>query len=250
MTDKPFTYDASEHEKIVQKIIYDVQIYISKWMMENYPDFGKKWTDLYVEAVSSVNNLRKTTDGLKKGYEEAFLKHNENFKKEVDEFLSDKHPVFKQIEKARKELIELLKAGEDLNNAAKNRLEFLQEKEKKFTTMTNKMSLSSSLYEDMYLIKESFKHYSKSWANFREYLRKATEDPEPVDYSTLIEDLNFSIRTTNALKNAGITNVKELMEVPESQLEKLRNFGQKCIREIRNYKENSCSLRNELFPPK
>ncbi len=51
-----------------------------------------------------------------------------------------------------------------------------------------------------------------------------------------IEDLGFSIRTINCLKRAGITTIDQLMDTPLSEIGKMRNAGEKTVREIAEFK--------------
>jgi DNA-directed RNA polymerase subunit alpha len=59
-----------------------------------------------------------------------------------------------------------------------------------------------------------------------------TSDIDPVIYNTLVETLNLSARTLNCLKRAGINRVGEVLEMPKSELLKIRNFGQKSLEEL------------------
>ena len=49
----------------------------------------------------------------------------------------------------------------------------------------------------------------------------------------LIEELNFSVRTYNALKRAGIHTAEEISGKSNGDLQKLRGIGRNAIREIR-----------------
>jgi DNA-directed RNA polymerase subunit alpha len=48
-----------------------------------------------------------------------------------------------------------------------------------------------------------------------------------------IEDLNLSMRTTNALKRANITTIAQVLTLTDNDLLHLRNFGQKSLVELR-----------------
>jgi DNA-directed RNA polymerase subunit alpha len=54
----------------------------------------------------------------------------------------------------------------------------------------------------------------------------------PEVYNTLVETLELSARTLNCLKRAGINRVGEVLEMPKSELLKIRNFGQKSLDEL------------------
>jgi DNA-directed RNA polymerase subunit alpha len=48
-----------------------------------------------------------------------------------------------------------------------------------------------------------------------------------------VEILDLPIRPANCLKKMGITTIGELIQTPEAELLKIRNFGEKSLREIR-----------------
>jgi len=61
-----------------------------------------------------------------------------------------------------------------------------------------------------------------------------------------IEDLGLSKRTTNALVNAGIITLKQLIQKTERDLMGLRNFGERAINEVRTMlKEHDLQLKTE-----
>ncbi len=55
----------------------------------------------------------------------------------------------------------------------------------------------------------------------------------PEIYQTPIEKLDLSPRTLNCLKRAHITKVGEVLEMPDDELLKIRNFGEKSLVELR-----------------
>jgi len=52
-------------------------------------------------------------------------------------------------------------------------------------------------------------------------------------YNMSVEQLDFSVRTLNALRRANIPTVGELVSTEEKDLLRLRNFGQKSLQEVR-----------------
>lgn len=52
-------------------------------------------------------------------------------------------------------------------------------------------------------------------------------------YEIPIEDLELSVRAFNCLKRAGITKVGQVLEMSETELLNVRNFGQKSLDELR-----------------
>ncbi|HMT18716.1 MAG TPA: DNA-directed RNA polymerase subunit alpha [Candidatus Saccharibacteria bacterium] len=61
----------------------------------------------------------------------------------------------------------------------------------------------------------------------------ASEDDEKDMLTTSIEDLNFSARTTNALINNDIHNLKDLFSLTDAELKDLKGFGSKALDEVR-----------------
>jgi DNA-directed RNA polymerase subunit alpha len=51
---------------------------------------------------------------------------------------------------------------------------------------------------------------------------------------TRVEDLDFSVRTSNCLRREGITTVGELIERTEADLMAIRNFGRKSLQETKD----------------
>jgi len=58
-------------------------------------------------------------------------------------------------------------------------------------------------------------------------------DEEKDALTTSIEDLNFSARTTNALINNDIQNLKDLFSLTDAELKDLKGFGSKALDEVR-----------------
>ena len=63
---------------------------------------------------------------------------------------------------------------------------------------------------------------------------------------TLIEELDFSVRTYNCLKRYGVTTLKELKTISDDELSKIRNLGRKGVEEIQD-KLLECSM-EEYIP--
>ena len=49
---------------------------------------------------------------------------------------------------------------------------------------------------------------------------------------TMIEDLDFSVRTYNCLKRANINTVADLLAKTEEDMMKVRNMGKKSLEEV------------------
>lgn len=48
-----------------------------------------------------------------------------------------------------------------------------------------------------------------------------------------IEELKFSVRTYNCLKRSRIDTVEQLQVMTDDELKKIRGFGLKCLKEVR-----------------
>ena len=84
--------------------------------------------------------------------------------------------------------------------------------------------------------------------DFDEYDSYYEEDVDSIDR------LDFSIRTNNALKRAGITTISELKNKTEEDLMKVRNLGKKSLKEIKDkvnlVGSNNIDANNVWFPSK
>ena len=52
------------------------------------------------------------------------------------------------------------------------------------------------------------------------------------DLEKTIEELDLSLRSFNCLKRAGFNTVADIIEVPESELKTIKNFGKKSLEEV------------------
>lgn len=74
-----------------------------------------------------------------------------------------------------------------------------------------------------------------------EYLNRSEDDRRYLNAT--IDEINFSIRTNNALKNMGVEYVGQLINFDESYLLKFRNIGKVTIKELQNkLKKNGLRL--------
>lgn len=60
-----------------------------------------------------------------------------------------------------------------------------------------------------------------------------SNDDEPAELMTSIEDLNLSARTTNALINNDIHTLKDLFSLSDGELRELKGFGSKALDEVK-----------------
>lgn len=59
------------------------------------------------------------------------------------------------------------------------------------------------------------------------------EAPQKGHHDILIKDLEFSVRSRNCLKKAGIQSLGELVDKKVSELLEIKNFGKKSLKEVR-----------------
>lgn len=73
-----------------------------------------------------------------------------------------------------------------------------------------------------------------------------TEDNKSKELETLIDDLDFSVRTSNCLKRANIKTLKDLVDKKQSDFMKIRNLGKKSLKEVLDkIKDLGLTLRDE-----
>ena len=68
--------------------------------------------------------------------------------------------------------------------------------------------------------------------------RFAISESKQSEDEILVDELRFPTRTVNALKKAGIRTLKDLLAKREDELFKIRNLGEKSIREILAFKKD------------
>ena len=82
----------------------------------------------------------------------------------------------------------------------------------------------------------------------REQIRKAElTDDESIDekHGTAIDELNFSVRTYNVLKRAGVDTIEELQNMAGAHLIMIRNMSRRCIDEVRSKLEEYARNKSE-----
>ena len=73
-----------------------------------------------------------------------------------------------------------------------------------------------------------------------------TTEPKATVLSMTIEELDFSVRSFNCLKRAGINTVEDLISKSEDDMMKVRNLGRKSLEEVINKLQSlGLSLRDE-----
>lgn len=63
---------------------------------------------------------------------------------------------------------------------------------------------------------------------------ESSEENDPAELVTPIEDLNLSARTTNALVNNDIHTLKDLFSLSDAELRDLKGFGSKALDEVKD----------------
>lgn len=63
---------------------------------------------------------------------------------------------------------------------------------------------------------------------------KVNAHRKPAIEDVKLEELDFSIRTYNCLRRAGATNIKDLCNMTETDLIKVRNMGRKSVKEVKD----------------
>lgn len=107
-----------------------------------------------------------------------------------------------------------------------------------------------------YELKEKYlpEHIQQNYPLHREEvasnLPETISEEEPQQESPLlqagIEELEISVRSENSLHRAGIETIGQLMTKTENELRLIRNFGQKCLAEVKTkMAEKNLSIRKE-----
>ena len=69
-------------------------------------------------------------------------------------------------------------------------------------------------------------------------LVQTDDNPKTTVLSMTIEELDFSVRSFNCLKRAGINTVEDLISKTEDDMMKVRNLGRKSLEEVINKLES------------
>ena len=67
-----------------------------------------------------------------------------------------------------------------------------------------------------------------------EVVEEVEEENIDEDLEKTIEELDLSLRSFNCLKRAGFNTVGDIIEVPESELKTIKNFGKKSLQEVKD----------------
>lgn len=77
-----------------------------------------------------------------------------------------------------------------------------------------------------------FMEQASEFASAPVFVSSASERDKALD--SPIEDLELSVRSYNCLKREGVNTVQQLVNISESDLMKIRNFGAKSIEEVKD----------------
>lgn len=89
-----------------------------------------------------------------------------------------------------------------------------------------------------------FANANKFTEQERAGLITSTDSVSAQHYNITIEELNLSARTLNCLKRTGLDKVGDVLEYPEDELLKIRNFGKKSLNELHD-KFESLGITNQ-----
>ena len=90
-----------------------------------------------------------------------------------------------------------------------------------------------------------FANANKLTGQEKEGLITSTDGVSAEHYNLTVEELNLSARTLNCLKRTGLDKVGDVLQYPEDDLLKIRNFGKKSLDELHNKFESLGITKNE-----
>ena len=76
-------------------------------------------------------------------------------------------------------------------------------------------------------------HQFRGSPELPEEVSENCDDPRLEHLDRSVEELEFSVRSYNCLKNANIQSLRELVQKTESEMLKTKNFGRKSLNEIK-----------------
>lgn len=208
---------------------------VRKFMSENYPEVGSILTKKAEDVISQQTNLEIFVKRFKSDIEKFYRDNFENLKEEISEYLSEDYQIFKKLNEKYQDLEHMQKKyetyiklnAEYLENFATN----LKENEKKMS----KINLTTSLYEEIFKLKEDISRLNQILIKFQDGIKVMLDLTPSLDLSTPINKLNFSTRTENALLNADVETVSDLIALKKIDLARLRNFGKHSMDELSKF---------------
>ncbi len=90
-----------------------------------------------------------------------------------------------------------------------------------------------------------FANANKLTGQEKEGLITSTDSVSAEHYNLTVEELNLSARTLNCLKRTGLDKVGDVLQYPEDDLLKIRNFGKKSLDELHAKFESLGITKNE-----
>lgn len=112
-----------------------------------------------------------------------------------------------------------LRSSQRKNKLLSVSFEELQNKINEYSDLESKYNL----LQNAYFVISDEKANSKSMEELAEIA---------INLQSQIEYLDFSVRTFNCLRRAGITTLSDLVSKTETEVRKIRNLGNKCVGEI------------------
>lgn len=207
--------------------LYDNLIYrIRYWMKETYPDLNsllvQKFEEterLHLSVQTAINKWMVALPNLQIQMENTAIK---NIERRLKEIFSDDFSKFETHKESIKEI-------ESMRKSLQESIETLDNKLKS-------VNRSSSVFEDLYLIKDEMKILSLSFDRFKTGLSKMLDKEVPIANHKPISDYDMSIRLRNALGHMQIETVGQFMSVTDREWKKERNIGLNTIKEIKELK--------------
>lgn len=93
-----------------------------------------------------------------------------------------------------------------------------------------------NLYERMNSAMKELDSLKEDFCQFADKFSYAINEKSDLFYEYIsVEEMEFSRRTYNALKKAGINNLKDLTSITKKRLKKFRLIGDKCMEEIERF---------------
>ena len=98
------------------------------------------------------------------------------------------------------------------------------------------VSPQEALAEGSSILMENFSFFNelpdKQFPPEEEIIEEVEEENLDEGLNKTIEELDLSLRSFNCLKRAGFNTVADILEVPESELKTIKNFGKKSLTEV------------------
>lgn len=206
---------------------------ILKVSNEEAPNVFKRLENLTGQYESRIKNLNEFINQSVKNTNSLFDLNKEKITKELDSIIEKDHPAFKIMKEAEKDIGQLKKLYKESVSECQQSCEEINKLHQKL----NNLRKSSSVFEDLYSIRDEVHDIKIQFNSFKKGLTTMFSPGISIDLDTPLSDFPWSVRASNTLSIMEVETVEQLIKIPDSELLKVRNMGKKTLQEIQKFRD-------------